>query len=110
MGTVYKAIDTRLGRTVAIKTLAAGHGQRSLQEARAIAALSHPHICVLHDVGPDYLVMEYLEGAPLHGPLPLDQALTMTTIGAKPSADSEPRSSASRYPLTCVSGMRVFGS
>ena len=58
MGTVYKAIDTRLGRTVAIKTLAAGHGQRSLQEARAIAALSHPHICVLHDVGPDYLVME----------------------------------------------------
>ena len=79
MGTVYKAIDTRLGRTVAIKTLAAGHGQRSLQEARAIAALSHPHICVLHDVGPDYLVMEYLEGAPLHGPLPLDQALRVAS-------------------------------
>jgi len=80
MGTVYKAIDTRLGRTVAIKTLAAGHGQRSLQGARAIAALSHPHICVLHDVGPDYLVIEYLEGAPLHGPLPLDQALRMVVI------------------------------
>ena len=76
---MYKAIDTRLGRTVAIKTLAAGHGQRSLQEARAIAALSHPHICVLHDVGPDYLVMEYLEGAPLHGPLPLDQALRVAS-------------------------------
>ena len=79
MGTVYKAIDTRLGRTVAIKTLAAGHGQRSLQEAQAIAALSHPHICVLHDVGPDYLVIEYLEGAPLHGPLPLDQALRVAS-------------------------------
>ena len=64
---------------MAIKTLAAGHGQRSLQEARAIAALSHPHICVLHDVGPDYLVMEYLEGAPLHGPLPLDQALRVAS-------------------------------
>jgi hypothetical protein len=61
--TVYKATDTRLGRTVAIKTLAAGHGQRSLQEARAIAALSHPHICVLHDVGPDYLVIGVPRGS-----------------------------------------------
>ena len=60
MGEVYKAIDTRLGRTVAIKTLASSHADRFQQEARAIAALSHPHICVLHDVGPDYLVMEYL--------------------------------------------------
>ena len=75
MGEVYKAIDTRLGRTVAIKMLTAGHGERIQHEARAIAALSHPHICVLHDVGPDYLVMEYLEGTPLYGPLPLDEAL-----------------------------------
>jgi serine/threonine-protein kinase len=75
MGEVYKATDTRLGRTVAIKTLTAGHGPRFLQEARAIAALNHPHICVLHDVGPDYLVMEYLEGAPVHGPQPLDEAI-----------------------------------
>ena len=75
MGEVYKAIDTRLGRTVAIKTLASSHAERFQQEARAIAALSHPHICVLHDVGPDYLVMEYLDGAPLRGPLPLDDAL-----------------------------------
>jgi eukaryotic-like serine/threonine-protein kinase len=75
MGEVYKAIDTRLGRTVAIKTLRGAHSQRFQQEARAIAALSHPHICILHDVGPDYLVMEYLEGAPLHGPLPLDETL-----------------------------------
>ena len=79
MGEVYKAIDTRLGRTVAIKTLAKEHGDRFQQEARAIAALSHPHICVLHDVGPDYLVMEYLEGTPLRGPLPLDEALRVAT-------------------------------
>src|SRR4026208_1782855 len=75
MGEVYKALDTRLGRTVAIKTLNSDHAARFLQEARAIAALSHPHICVLHDVGPDYLVMEYLEGTPVRGPLPFEEAL-----------------------------------
>ena len=75
MGEVYKATDTRLGRTVAIKTLRVGQGPRFLQEARAIAALSHPHICVLHDIGPDYLVMEYLDGAPVQGPLPLEEAM-----------------------------------
>ena len=75
MGEVYQAVDTRLGRTVAIKTPRDVHSQRFQQEARAIAALSHPHICILHDVGPDYLVMEYLEGAPLHGPLSLDETL-----------------------------------
>jgi serine/threonine-protein kinase len=79
MGEVYKAVDTRLGRTVAIKILARDHAERFHQEARAIAALSHPHICVLHDVGPDYLVMEYLEGKPLHGPLPLDDALRIAS-------------------------------
>jgi serine/threonine protein kinase len=75
MGEVYKATDTRLGRIVAIKTLAGGHGPRFQQEARAIAALNHPHICVLHDVGPDYLVMEYLEGGPVQGPMPLEEAI-----------------------------------
>jgi len=75
MGEVYKATDTRLGRTVAIKTLTGGQGPRFLQEARAIAALSHPHICVLHDIGPDYHVMEYLEGAPVQGPLSLEDAI-----------------------------------
>ena len=79
MGEVYKAIDTRLGRTVAIKTLASAHAERFQQEARAIAALSHPHICVLHDVGPDYLVMEYLDGTTLRGPLPLDDALRVAS-------------------------------
>ena len=79
MGQVYKATDTRLGRTVAIKMLRSGHGDRFKVEARAIAALSHPHICVLHDVGPDYLVMEYLEGTPLCGPLPVADALRVAS-------------------------------
>ena len=70
MGEVHKAIDTRLGRTVAIKLLFDTHTDRFEREARAIAALNHPHICTLYDVGPDYLVMEYVEGIPLEGPLP----------------------------------------
>ncbi len=75
MGEVWKARDTRLGRTVAIKISAAQFSQRFEREARAIAALNHPHICTLHDVGPDYLVMEYIEGQSLRGPLPLDKTI-----------------------------------
>ena len=75
MGEVYKARDSRLNRDVAIKVSNAEFSERFEREARAVAALNHPHICTLHDVGPDYLVMEYIEGAPLKGPLPLDQAL-----------------------------------
>src|SRR5262245_28160424 len=75
MGEVYKARDTRLERTVAVKVLPAdlasdpGARERFEREARAVAALNHPHICVLHDVGRhgeiDFLVMEYLEGETL---------------------------------------------
>jgi eukaryotic-like serine/threonine-protein kinase len=75
MGEVYKATDTRLGRSVAIKILKGGNLERFEVEARAIAALNHPHICALHDVGSDYLVMEYVEGQPLRGPLPVAEAL-----------------------------------
>src|ERR1700681_3756763 len=75
MGEVYRARDTRLDRIVAIKTSKQQFSERFEREARAVAALNHPHICQLYDVGPDYLVMEYIEGAPLKGPLPLDQAL-----------------------------------
>lgn len=75
MGEVWKARDTRLDRIVAIKRLKGQHNTRFEQEARAIAALNHPHICVLHDIGPDYLVMEYVDGTPLRGPLPVDDAL-----------------------------------
>jgi serine/threonine protein kinase len=65
MGEVYKAIDKRLNRLVAIKVSAARFSERFEREARAIAALNHPHVCILYDVGPDYLVMEYVEGATL---------------------------------------------
>jgi Tol biopolymer transport system component len=75
MGHVWKARDTRLDRIVAIKRLKAEHSARFEPEARAIAALNHPHICALHDVGPDYLVMEYVEGQPLKGPLPVERAV-----------------------------------
>src|SRR5467141_1329784 len=90
MGEVYRARDTRLDRTVAIKVLpthlaaSPERRQRFEREAKAISCLSHPHICVLHDVGRhdgiDFLVMEYLEGETLadrlkKGALPLEQVL-----------------------------------
>lgn len=65
MGEVWKARDTRVDRTVAIKILQSEYSQRFEAEARAIAALNHPNICALYDMGPDYLVMEYVDGAPV---------------------------------------------
>src|SRR5258706_13354833 len=62
---VFRATDTLLGRTVAIKVLNGLHSERFRQEARAIAALNHPHICQIYDVGPDYLVLEHVEGETL---------------------------------------------
>ena len=90
MGEVYKARDTRLDRSVAIKVLPAHLSAnpdlraRFEREARAASALNHPHICTLHDIGQqdgiDYLVLEHLEGETLadrlgKGPLPIDQVL-----------------------------------
>ena len=75
MGAVYKARDTRLDRTVAIKKSGAAFSERFEREAQAIAALNHPHICQLYDVGPDYLVMELVDGKPLAGPLPAAEAV-----------------------------------
>ena len=77
MGEVWKARDTRLNRLVAIKTSHSNFSERFEREARASAALNHPHICSLYDVGPDYLVMEYVEGEVLRGPVPLPQALAL---------------------------------
>jgi eukaryotic-like serine/threonine-protein kinase len=75
MGEVYRAKDSRLGRNVAIKISLENFTEHFEREAQSIAALNHPNICHLYDVGPNYLVMEYIEGTPLKGPLPLDQAL-----------------------------------
>ncbi|HEY2844309.1 MAG TPA: protein kinase [Bryobacteraceae bacterium] len=80
MGDVYRARDTRLGRDVAIKVSAERFSERFEREARAIASLNHPNICTLHDIGPNYLVMELVEGATLSerivkGALPLDESL-----------------------------------
>jgi Tol biopolymer transport system component/predicted Ser/Thr protein kinase len=75
MGEVYKACDTRLNRIVAIKVSNEQFSERFEREAHAVAALNHIHVCTLHDVGPNYLVMEYIEGVPLRGPLPQAQAL-----------------------------------
>src|ERR1051325_3984242 len=75
MGEVWKARDTRLDRIVALKVAHEQFSERFEREARAVAALNHPNICVLYDVGPNYLVMEHIDGRTLAGPLPLEQAL-----------------------------------
>ena len=77
MGEVWKARDTRLGRIVAIKKVKEQHSERFKQEARSIAALNHPYICQLYDIGPDYLVLEYVEGKPLSSPLPEKEAVRL---------------------------------
>lgn len=89
MGDVYSARDSRLNRTVAIKVLPARVAndsrarERFEREARAVAALNHPHICTLHDIGSqdgvDFLVMEYLDGVTLRGPMPVEEAFRLAT-------------------------------
>jgi Tol biopolymer transport system component/predicted Ser/Thr protein kinase len=75
MGEVYRARDPRLNRDVAIKVSAERFNDRFSREAQAVAALNHPNICSLFDVGPNFLVMERVEGETLKGPLPLETAL-----------------------------------
>jgi TolB-like protein/predicted Ser/Thr protein kinase len=77
MGEVYKAHDARLERIVAIKQFKHGHQGRFQQEARLIAALNHPHICQVFDVGSDYLVMEYIDGKMASGPLRVGNAVKL---------------------------------
>ena len=79
MGEVYKAHDERLNRTVAIKRMIADDVSRFQSEARAIAAINHPHICQIYDVGPDFLVLEYLQGEPLGGPVTRDEAVRLAS-------------------------------
>src|SRR5712692_7671654 len=82
MGEVYRANDPRLHREVAIKVAAAQFSERSAREARLVAALNHPNICHLYDVGPNYLVMELVEGPTLaeriaSGAIPLEESLAI---------------------------------
>jgi eukaryotic-like serine/threonine-protein kinase len=80
MGEVYRAHDARVGRDVAIKISAEQFNERFEREIRAVASLNHSNICILHDVGPNYLVMEMVEGPTLaerikQGPIPLEESL-----------------------------------
>ena len=80
MGDVYRARDPRLNRDVAIKVSKECFSERFSREAHAIAALNHPNICTLHDIGPNYLVMELVDGPTLsdrvrEGPVPLSSTL-----------------------------------
>ena len=75
MGSVYRARDPRMGREVAIKVAAERFSERFSREVRAVASLNHPNICHVYDVGPNYLVMELVEGESPKGPLPLEEAL-----------------------------------
>src|SRR5216683_7410383 len=75
MGEVYRAKDPRLNRDVAIKVSASQFSERFEREAKAIAALNHSNICQIYDIGPNYLVMEYIEGESPKGPMPLNEAL-----------------------------------
>jgi eukaryotic-like serine/threonine-protein kinase len=94
MGSVYKARETRIERIVAVKVSKAEFGQRFEREARAVGSLNHTNICHLYDVGPNYLVMEYVDGTPfaptadIHALL--DQAMRMA--GRRARAGDHPSS------------------
>src|SRR5947199_10004914 len=82
MGEVYKARDTRLDRVVAVKVSAERFSERFEREARLISSLNHPRICTVHDVGPNYLVLEFIAGDTLadriaRGPIPPAEALPL---------------------------------
>ena len=96
MGEVFRAVDTRLGRAVAIKITLEHFSARFEREARAIASLNHPNICTLYDVGPSYLVMELVEGETLaarlkRGPLPMNTALSYASQIAAALAEAHAR-------------------
>jgi Tol biopolymer transport system component/predicted Ser/Thr protein kinase len=96
MGEVYRAHDPRLRRDVAIKIASQRFDERFEREARAIAALNHPNICQIYDVGPDYLVMELVEGPTLkerikEGAIPIDEALRIAEQMAEALAAAHER-------------------
>ncbi|MGD1068598.1 MAG: protein kinase [Bryobacteraceae bacterium] len=75
MGEVWKARDTELDRDVAVKVSKSEFTARFKREARTIASFNHPNICQIYDVGPNYIVMELIDGIPLRGPLPVEKAV-----------------------------------
>jgi hypothetical protein len=75
MGEVWRTRDPRVNRDVAIKVSDARFSERFAREAKAIAALNHPNICQIYDVGPDYIVMEYIDGVPPRAPLAMAEAV-----------------------------------
>lgn len=96
MGEVYRAVDTRLGRAVALKLTRGRFSANFQREARAISSLNHPNVCALYDVGPDFMVMELVEGTTLaariaQGPLPLRTALAYAAqiLGALAAAHAK---------------------
>ena len=90
MGQIYKAFDARLGREVAIKVAEEQFSERFDREVRAIAALNHPNICTVHDVGANYLVMELVDGETLR----MGSSAGCLSIAASPSRDRCSRPSA----------------
>src|SRR5882724_5355282 len=85
MGEVYRARDTRLDRIVAIKVSSEEFSERFEREARAVAAFNHPHICQLYDVGPNYIVMEHIDGQTLKVPSGDDQRFLVNTQTGDPT-------------------------
>ena len=124
MGEVYRARDTRLDRIVAIKVLPAALAadpqfrERFDREARAVAALNHPHICTLHDIGRqdgvDFLVMEYLDGETLAERLASGSGLSAPRVewrfstggGAPPPPRTDADASPRRFPAATPHGRR----
>jgi eukaryotic-like serine/threonine-protein kinase len=89
MGEVFRATDTRLGRAVALKTCREEFSERFQREARTIASLNHPHICSIYDVGPNYLVMELLDGEALSAKLKRGKfSLEQTLLWCRQIADA----------------------
>jgi serine/threonine protein kinase len=122
MGEVWKAWDTELDRDVAVKVSKSKFTARFKQEARTIAAFNHPNICQIYDVGPNYIVMELIDGVQLSGPLPVEKAVAYAgqILDALDAAhrkglalvfierDGNPERS--RLPLSCQSDVRQRGA
>ena len=108
MGEVWKARDTRLNRDVAIKFSHAQFSDRFRREAETIAALNHPNVCTLFDVGPNYLVMEYVEGEELRGPMPLARAVELgsQTLDALDAAHRKGITHRDLKPANILPGLR----